>query len=195
MNRRELLVRAAAIAGGVIIGGEFLLTGCARTDKTVLTPFTPDDIALLDEIGETIIPTTNSPGAKAAGIGAFMASAVKDCYSDELHLIFQKGLAGVESASRAKSGKAFRALSADDRLALLSALHKEAQGNAKPAGAKPAPPHYFRLMRELTIIGYFSSEIGATQALRYVETPGSYQGDVPYTPGDRAWYSPAKRLN
>ena len=49
------------------------------------------------------------------------------------------------------------------------------------------PPHYFRMMKELTLLGFFTSEIGSTKALRYVETPGSFDGDVPYKKGDRAW--------
>ena len=50
------------------------------------------------------------------------------------------------------------------------------------------PPHYFRIMKELTMVGYFSSEIGCTQELRYVEIPGAYRGDVPYVKGEKAWF-------
>ena len=52
---------------------------------------------------------------------------------------------------------------------------------------KEDPAHYFRMMKELTILGYFTSEIGATQALRYVAVPGRYEGCVPYTKGEKAW--------
>ena len=44
-------------------------------------------------------------------------------------------------------------------------------------------PHYFRMMKELALLGYFSSEIGCTKAVRYIEVPGAYHGDVPYTKG------------
>jgi hypothetical protein len=54
--------------------------------------------------------------------------------------------------------------------------------------AKDAPAHYFRMMKELAILGYFTSEIGCTQAVKYVEVPGAYHGDVPYKKGDRAWF-------
>ncbi|MCX6949827.1 MAG: gluconate 2-dehydrogenase subunit 3 family protein, partial [Opitutae bacterium] len=53
-----------------------------------------------------------------------------------------------------------------------------------------APPHYFKLYKQLTLLGYFTSEIGATQALRYLEVPGAYRGNDPYRKGDRAWYTP-----
>jgi hypothetical protein len=52
---------------------------------------------------------------------------------------------------------------------------------------KDMPVHYFRLLRELTVLGYFTSEIGAKQALRYIETPGRYEGCIPYTKGEKAW--------
>ncbi|MGI9262739.1 MAG: gluconate 2-dehydrogenase subunit 3 family protein, partial [Woeseiaceae bacterium] len=50
-----------------------------------------------------------------------------------------------------------------------------------------APAHYFRMMKELTLLGYFTSEIGYTQAMRYVETPGRYDPCVPYTTGEKSW--------
>ena len=49
------------------------------------------------------------------------------------------------------------------------------------------PSHYFTMIKQLTLWGYFSSEIGATQALRYVAIPGKYEGCVPYKKGDKAW--------
>ncbi len=51
----------------------------------------------------------------------------------------------------------------------------------------PAPAHYFRMMKELALLGYFTSEVGCTQALRYVETPGRFDPCIPYTPGEPAW--------
>jgi hypothetical protein len=47
--------------------------------------------------------------------------------------------------------------------------------------------YFFKTIKDLTITGYFSSEIGATQALRYEEIPGRYDGDLPYKKGDKAW--------
>jgi hypothetical protein len=60
---------------------------------------------------------------------------------------------------------------------------------------KSDPEHYFSLMKELTIIGYFSFEIGCTKALRYVEAPGAYQGEVPYKKGDKVWFNFPTRLS
>jgi len=66
MNRRELLKLIAAATGGVVIGGEFLLSGCKNPESTTLV-FTQENIAFLDEVAETILPQTNTAGAKAAG--------------------------------------------------------------------------------------------------------------------------------
>ena len=77
MNRRELLKLIVAATGGVVIGGEFLLTGCnnPESNKTPMA-FTEDNIAFLDEVAETILPQTTTAGAKAAGVGKFMTVMV-----------------------------------------------------------------------------------------------------------------------
>jgi hypothetical protein len=53
--------------------------------------------------------------------------------------------------------------------------------------ASPQPAHYFRMMKELALLGFFTSKIGCTQALRYVEAPGRYDPCLPYSPGESAW--------
>ena len=59
------------------------------------------------------------------------------------------------------------------------------------APASDEPAHYFRMMKELTLLGYFTSEIGCTQAMRYVESPGRFDPNAPHAPGDRSWASHA----
>jgi len=191
MDRRAAIARLATITGAIALGSEFFIAGCRRTDKHVAEPFTPADVALLDEIGDTIIPATDSPGAKAAGIGAFMTMMVTDCYDDDAHVAFQNGLRKIDDEARSRHGKSFAACTPADRLAMLNELDRE-QREKRP---KPGEtPHYFRMMKELTLLGYFSSEPGCTHALRYVETPGSYDGNVPYHPGDRVWFDPTRRV-
>ncbi len=77
-------------------------------------------------------------------------------------------------------------LKPDQRLALLTKLDNEQKEFMKTWKA-PAPKPYFRLMKELTLLGYFTSEIGCTQARRYIETPGRYEACIPYKKGDKAW--------
>jgi hypothetical protein len=193
MTRREALTRLALLMGSTLIVGDAFLSGVPlRAAGTAAPTFSADDIALMDEIGETIIPTTNTPGAKATGIGQFMVLMVKDCYYPDHQALFQSGLKKVDEASRAKFGKSFREATPAQRTELLTALDAE-QKQAQRTRAAGDLPHYFRLMKELTLVGYFTSEIGQTQAMRYVEVPGKFDGNVPYKKGDRAWATMASR--
>jgi hypothetical protein len=187
MGRRAALARMAWLAGGAIIGAELFLHGVRLSGKTTEPGFSAAELALMDEIGETIIPETTTPGARAAGIGEFMAMMVTDCYDDAHHAIFKAGLGRIDDACRAQGGKSFGEASPAERTALLNTLDAEARAQHAQQPHN-APPHYFRLMKQLTTLGYFTSEIGCTQALRYVEVPGAFHGDVPYKKGEHAWF-------
>jgi hypothetical protein len=102
MNRRDALERVALIMGGTVIGGSIFLDGCKPSDKQSKVGFslTADQIAFLDEIAETIIPTTDTPGAKAAKVGAFMNTMVTDCYEEKDQKIFTDGLGKIDEASK-----------------------------------------------------------------------------------------------
>jgi hypothetical protein len=188
MNRREALSRVALIMGGTIVGANIFLEGCRPADKKVsnIAEFSQEDIAYLDEIAETIIPATDTPGAKAAKVGAFMTVMVKDCYEESDQRAFREGMEKINNATEKKFDKSFMEISAQQRHELLVDIDKEQKEHAKNK-KEDDPNHYFRLMKELTLLGYFTSEPGATQALRYVETPGRYDGCVPYKKGDKAW--------
>lgn len=184
MNRRELLKSIALITGATVVGGELMLIGCkSEAAKTGL--FAIGDAALLDEIAETILPATDIPGAKAAGVGAFMTMMVEDCYDEKQQKIFTDGLASLDVACKAASGKTYLNASAEERHNLLVSLDQEAKA-FKPTNEGEGP-HYFTMMKQLAIFGYFTSEIGCTQALRYVQVPGKYEGCIPYTKGEKAW--------
>jgi hypothetical protein len=144
------------------------------------------DVALLDEIADTILPDTKTPGAKAAGVGPFIAMMVGDTYDPREQRLFLDGLATLELESRAQNGGGFMASSPAQRLALLRRLDREAIDYMREEGSGDRP-HYFRLIKELTLLGYFTSEIGCTQAMRYVETPGRFDPCITYTVGDKAW--------
>jgi hypothetical protein len=187
ISRREAVWRIAILMGGAMVGSQAILSGQAIADKGPSAGFTDADRALLDEIGETIVPATEIPGAKAAGIGAFMAMMVTDCYNDGQHAAFVEGLRKINDASRARFGTTFMDSTPAQRTELCNALDAE-QREYDKTKAKDYPNHYFRMMKELTVLGYFSSQIGCTQAVKYVEVPGAFHGDYPYKKGDRAWY-------
>jgi hypothetical protein len=77
MDRRTALARLLTITGTLAIGADAFLSGCSRATPARKRAFTPADIALMDEIGDTIVPTTDTPGAKAVGIGAVMAAMAR----------------------------------------------------------------------------------------------------------------------
>lgn len=129
---------------------------------------------LLAEVADTIIPTTDTPGAKAAGIEQFIVRVMRDCYQREEQEKFYAGLAKLDADSRATHGKGFSELDADGKKEML----KRATGNNK---------EFFKVMKQLAVAGYFTSEIGATKALEYLPIPGRFEGDVPMKPGQKAW--------
>jgi hypothetical protein len=188
ITRREALQRVSALLGGAaLIGHSALLTGCATSGDAraeVGESFAANEIALLDEIADTILPTTSTPGAKAAGVGRFMATMVTDSYDASEKRIFRDGMRTLERECRELHGADFLAVSPQQRLTLLERLDRE---QFEAAGRARGGPHYFRMMKELALLGYFTSEIGYTQALRYTETPGRFDPCVPYTPGEKAW--------
>ena len=214
ITRREAVLRVTALLGGIALtGGTALITGCRQ--KKLGEPFTPDEIAYLDEIADTILPTTSTPGAKAAKTGAFMALMVKDTYEPKDDQIFREGMRKLDDASKDKNGAGFMKATPQQRLALLQDLDREQfnmseqrkadakrksdeflserqQSQPAPAATtatkitEQPPKGYFRMMKELALLGYFTSEIGMTQAQRYVESPGRYDPCIPYD-GKPAW--------
>jgi hypothetical protein len=226
INRREAIRRVSTLLGGVaFVGGSGLLAAVEKAGAAVgQTPgkFSAQDIAYLDEIAETILPATRTPGAKAAKTGAFMALMVTDCYSPAEQKVFFDGMRKVDQAIRKTNNVSFMAATPAQRLALLTTLDHEQKrvmdaretadrkrkglspvlggdeseakaedvpgtlvGAAQPSS--PQPAHYFRMMKELALLGFFTSRIGCTEALRYVEAPGRFDACLPYSPGEPAW--------
>jgi hypothetical protein len=214
LTRRDVIQRVAAMLGGAaLVGGDRLLAfsfddeAFARAMAQGVGAFTVADVALLDEIAETILPETSTPGAKAAKTGAFMALMVTDVYSDAAQQVFGNGLRSVDEACRSAHGTTFMQATPAQRLSVLETLDREQKqvmearvpppSNRAPAPSAFAPedstelrriePHYFRMMKELALLGYFTSEIGCTKALRYIEAPGRFDPCAPHKPGDRSW--------
>lgn len=189
MNRRDALSRVALLFGGTIIGAEFFLSGCKNPDaKSAGTmDFSEKNIAFLDEVAETILPETpSSPGAKAAKVGDFMKTMVTDCYEEKDQKIFMEGIGKLNDAAKKKYDNTFDKLTPEQRKEFLIGLDKEAKDytTSKKEGD---PNHYFTLMKQLTILGFFTSKIGATQALNYIPVPGRWEGCIEYKKGDKAY--------
>lgn len=181
MERRELLKAIAAATGAAMIGMPAFVLGQSPVPPGD-TGFSADEVALLDEIAETILPRTHTPGAKDAGVGPFMARFVSDCYSPEDQDRFRAGLADLIQ----RAGGRFMAMTPEARTGLLRTLDTEARVLAS-AAADGRPSHYFTMIKQLVLFGFFTSEVGGTRVLRYEAVPGRYDGDVAYEPGTPAW--------
>jgi len=187
VTRREAIRRVSALLGGAaLIGQGAWLAGCTTAASASSELFSASDVVLLDEIADTILPETKTPGAKAAGVGPFIAMMVSDTYDPREQRVFRDGLETLDRESRRQNGGGFMASSPAQRLALLERLDREAVEYMRQPGNADRP-HYFRMMKELTLLGYFTSEIGYTQAMRYVESPGRFEPCITYTVGDKAW--------
>src|ERR1700733_13376737 len=107
MNRRDALARVSLLLGGTILGAEAFLSGCNNPPEQKLgvagMNFSNTDIAFLDEVAETILPATDSPGAKEAKVGEFMTRIVKDCYTEADQKIFLDGMVKLDDASKKKN--------------------------------------------------------------------------------------------
>ena len=190
MERRELLKMIAAATGAAMIGmPAFVFAEEQGNVASATSAFSQAEIALLDEIADTILPRTKTPGAKDAGAGAFMAQFVTDCYTAKQQATFRAGLADIDQRAQGR----FVALKPQARTELLRALDLEAKALLRvpdvAGGAKGAAvtPHYFTMIKQLAIFSFFTSRAGATEALQYVAVPGRYDGDLPYVPGTPAW--------
>ena len=210
VTRREAVQQVAALLGGAaLVGGARLFAFSFEPEviERVMVQgagaFGAADVALLDEIAETILPETSTPGAKAAKVGAFMALMVTEVYDERERQVFQQGLRQLDEACRQAHASSFMQASAAQRLSLVEALDREqhavmedrapklrVRAPASPS-ASDEPAHYFRLMKELALLGYFTSEIGCTRAMRYVESPGRFDPNAPHAPGDKSWASHA----
>jgi hypothetical protein len=209
MDRRELLKLVTLATGGVLIGGQMFLSGCKNDPKLGGVAFSAEDISFLDEVGETILPKTNTPGAKQAQVGEFMKVMVNDCYDETDQKTFHEGISRLNEACEKMHKTSFMEASPEQKQSLLISLDKEAkeyqkkkndfdkeqrqkEKEEKDKGNKDfkkerMQSHYFTMFKQLTITGFFTSKIGATEALRYMPVPGKYDGAFPYKKGDKAW--------
>ena len=201
ISRRDAILRVSAMLGGTaLVGQAAMLAGCAATPGTErrtapsASIFRQSDVELLDEIAETILPETDTPGAKAAGVGPFVAMMVNDVYYPEDQQVFQAGLQDLQTRSLVNFGAHFQVVTTTQRTQLLEALDAE-QHFYMETKATDAPAHYFRMIKELVLFGYFTSEVGYTQAMRYVETPARFDPCVPLAPGDKIWARHALMMN
>jgi glucoside 3-dehydrogenase (cytochrome c) hitch-hiker subunit len=204
--------RRAALAG---LGGLAALwaiptVAAGQGAAAVLTwtpkALTPAQARTLDAVAELIVPATDTPGARAAGVPPFVDRAVDTYCTPADAAAIRAGLDRIEADARAAHGGAFADLAPDQQASLVAGYDAEGRGPRTPAGAvgrgetetglsnqpraavaPPKGPAFFPILKDLVTVGYFTSELGATKAVRYDPVPGAYHGCVPLKQIGRAW--------
>lgn len=182
MDRREALKRTAWIMGGVVSAPAIMgvLKGCAAKPNIDWKPvfLTEDQGILVSQVAEIIIPKTDTPGAKDTGVPGFIDLMLKDAYSKEDQDHYLASLKAFDEDANKEYGDPFIELDPEQQAAFVKKTHDaavEAEKNTKPAPKRP----FILMTKELTMLGFFTSEAGATQVLQYVPVPGSYKGCIP----------------
>ena len=211
MERRELLKMIAVLTGATMVGTDVLVSGCKPKDSTTTASksLTPENAAFLDEVAETILPETKTPGAKAAKVGSFMVVYVNDCYTERDRKIFTEGIDKLNDACKKMHKHGFMEATPAERKELLLSLEPEVKKHQEGreawnkdqdakekehisrGGEKYQPyerenfaEHYYTMMKQITLWGYFTSKEGITQAQRFDPVPGKWEACIDYKKGD-----------
>jgi gluconate 2-dehydrogenase gamma chain len=188
MNRRELLQRVAMLMGGAISAPAALavLNGCSPKPGATWQPLflSKEEGAMVEDVADLIVPRTTTPGARDVGVPAFVDVILKDVYPAEDQARFISGLRDFDAEAQRVHGKPFLQLPQTQRMSFLQQVHDAAAADEKvqadkevPAGERKRP--FILMMKELTLLGFFSSQVGATQVLQYVAVPGGFQACIP----------------
>lgn len=197
MNRREAIQRTATILGYALTGPALagVLNGCKANPELAFSPqfLTPGHAQLVTALCDVILPRTDTPGAVEAGVPQFIDDMLQAVYTSADKDRVAKGLNAFDEESRAAYGDVFASAKKEDQVALVK-KHHEALGaksndssagwwRASGGGDKP----FIVEMKELILLGFFTSEPGATQVLQYNATPGPYKGCEPLSDVGKAW--------
>lgn len=191
MDRRDALKNVALLMGGALTASTLsvMMEGCThqlRTGKG--TVFSDEEKKMVGLMADIIIPRTDTPGAADAGVPEFIVMMMQECYPDKDQQEFHDGLAAFDQFCRKQYGGAFLELSPDKQLEAVTALDKQVLSKQSSDEEKEAHNFgFYRKLKELTLLGFFTSEPGATKTLRFVQVPGRYDGCVPYHTGEKAW--------
>ncbi|GMN05965.1 gluconate 2-dehydrogenase subunit 3 family protein [Croceitalea sp. MTPC5] len=181
MDRKSFVKNIGVIGGCTLVLPTTLLQSC-EYEPRVWSDLNANDVAFLDELAETIIPATPGlPGAKAAEVGKYMVTMVQDCLAPEDQDVFLTGLTSIEALCVERHGKPFEKLEDTAKLGLLEDIQAEAIDFAEAnENAEPPVIHYFFILKDLAVSGYFTSKIGMTQARTYLPIPQKYLGCIDY---------------
>jgi hypothetical protein len=157
------------------------LTAPSLAAKPAATALTSDEWTLIGDVSELVIPTTDTGGALAAGVPAFVKMLVSDWFSEDQRENFISGMREFSAGALQKYGRKFGELTASQKDQYFGGLLTAAE-----SGAAPSRSPFVVLMKRLTIFGYYTSELGATTELRQNIAMSQYEPAASVKPGDRA---------
>lgn len=175
VNRRALLLGAV-----FLVGGAAALTRFSRgsgSQPATGPVFSSDQFALLEQVSEVIIPATDTPGAIGAGVPEFIRQLLGDWGSLETRAVIAGVLESVEKQAWSRHGAGFLELPGERRKSLIRAMDEES------IARQDIPWGRFK---HLVLLGYYHSEVGASQELRYELVPGAWRSCLPLTEVGRA---------
>lgn len=175
LNRRALLLGAVFLVGGAAALSRFVRSSAAGAGADAV--FSLDQFALLEQVTDTLMPATDTPGALAAGVPEFMRQMLAEWGSKQTHAAMLSVLDRIEKQAWQRFGAGFLELSAERRLELLQSIDAIAITGKDLA---------YTRFKHLVLLGYYQSEIGATQELRYELVPGAWRPCLPLTEVGRA---------
>ncbi len=185
MNRREAIKKTAYMMGGVIFAPTIagVLKGCTPTDE-IWSPvfFNKGQAAIVKALAGTIIPATDTPGAADVGVPGFIERMVTDIYTEDYRSQFIDGLHEFDRICQNETGSSFVDLNDQQKLDFATERNRLTIEHEQDEG-----PQFFLIFKELTMVGYFTSETGASQVLRYDPVPGYFDGCVPFEEIGRTW--------
>jgi hypothetical protein len=189
MHRRSLFKTISLLTAASFVGEAQWLAACSSKKNTKEALFNAQDIALLDQIAETILPKTIEngiiiPGAAMANVGAFMAHFISHCYSPAQQATVLLGLEQLNKQCEKIGQQGFLQITGQQKTQVLEKIAIEAKSHQS---TQPNTSHYFTMLMQLSLFGFFTSAPGATQVLRYNPVPGPYLGCIPYNSGDVVW--------
>jgi hypothetical protein len=187
MHRRSALAAVSAVTAHALFPSVVAEAAAALAGEDAANRWTPrwirpEHAAMLEALVETVLPASDTPGARQAGVHVFVDLALRDCYTAAEQSLFTEGLRALAVDTRARYGKAFEACSGEERHALLAPLDAASyQPDTGPRGS------FVRILKDLTIVGFFTSRVGATEVLAYDKVPGGYKGCLDLRPGQKGW--------
>lgn len=185
-DRREM-IRYLALASGLVLMPASLESLAAFSKPTDLTRLgkkgllNAEQLALLADVSDVIIPATDTPGALAAKAHEFINQFAISCLDVNEQNQILETLDKIAIEANKKSNTGFNTLSTAQKIQLLT----EFEQGKSPFTLKDR--ENFKQLKSWIVFAYYTSEPGATQELSYLAIPGGYKGNVKFSSVGKAW--------